>query len=121
MCSFILVVINLILKVRMKHTKPYYAVIFTSKRTDSEEGYSEMAEQMELLAKKQPGYIDIESAKDAIGITVSYWENLDAIKHWKENTAHLFAQEKGKKDWYSWYKVRICMVEREYEFEKNSL
>jgi len=100
----------------MNNTKPYYAVIFTSLRTDGDEGYSKMADQMEILAKKHPGYIGIESAKETIGITVSYWESLDAIKNWKENTAHLFAQEKGKSDWYSWYKVRICKVEREYDF-----
>ena len=100
----------------MQNTNPYYAVIFTSKRTDGDNGYSIMAEQIEVLAKTQPGYLGMESAKEYIGITVSYWENLDAIKSWKENTAHLFAQEKGKKDWYSWYKVRVCKIEREYEF-----
>jgi len=86
--------------------------------TDNNKGYSKMAEQMEILAKKQSGYIGIESAKETIGITISYWKSLDAIKNWKENSAHLFAQEKGKTDWYSWYKVRICKVEREYEFNK---
>lgn len=100
----------------MNNTQSYYAVIFTSKRTDGDQGYSKMAERMETLAKQQSGYIGIESAKETIGITVSYWESLDAIKNWKENSAHLFAQEKGKSDWYSWYKVRICKVEREYEF-----
>jgi len=100
----------------MNNTQPYYSVIFTSKQQDDDSDYQKMAEQMEALAKKQPGYIGIESAKETIGITVSYWESLDAIKNWKENTAHLFAQEKGKSDWYSWYKVRICKVEREYEF-----
>jgi len=99
----------------------YYAVIFTSKRTDGDKGYHKMGEQMETLAKQQPGYIGIESAKENIGITVSYWESLDAIKNWKENSAHLFAQEKGKMDWYSWYKVRICKVEREYEFGNTYL
>ena len=105
----------------MNNTKLYYAVIFTSKQQEDDIGYSKMAEQMETLAKQQPGYIGMESAKETIGITVSYWESLDAIKNWKENSAHLFAQEKGKSDWYSWYKVRICKVEREYEFgETNS-
>jgi len=100
----------------MQNTNSYYAVIFTSKNTDNTDGYSKMAEQMENVAKKQYGYIGFESAKETIGISISYWENLDAIKNWKENSAHLFAQEKGKSDWYSWYKVRICKVEREYEF-----
>lgn len=94
---------------------PYYAVIFTSLKSTNENGYAEMAQRMDELAKQQPGYIGIESARDEIGITVSYWESLDAIADWKSNADHLFAQQRGKTDWYSWYKVRICLVEREYE------
>lgn len=98
---------------------PYYAVIFTSKHTSNTEGYSEMAKQMEDLAKQQDGYLGIESARNDVGITVSYWETIDAIKQWKQHTDHLFAQQKGRSDWYSWYHVRICKVEREYEFNKE--
>ncbi len=102
--------------------KAYYAVIFTSTRTDGDNGYAEMAQQMEELAQQQPGYLGIESARDEVGITVSYWESLEAIANWKANTDHLFTQRKGKTDWYTWYKVRICLVEREYDFSsKNPL
>lgn len=94
----------------------YYAVIFTSTRTEIEEGYAEMAMRMVELAKQQTGFIGLESARSEIGITVSYWESLEAIKAWKENTEHLLAQEKGKTTWYKNYKVRIAKVERENEF-----
>jgi len=94
----------------------YYAVIFTSTRTEVEAGYAEMATKMVELAKAQPGYIGMESARSEIGITVSYWESLEAIKSWKENMEHIEAQEKGKTTWYKNYKVRIAKVEREYEF-----
>ncbi|WP_158974757.1 antibiotic biosynthesis monooxygenase [Cellulophaga sp. L1A9] len=96
--------------------KPYYAVIFTSTRTEGDNGYGEMAYDMEVLAKKEQGFIGIESAREEVGITVSYWETLAAITSWKKNMDHVFAQNKGQKEWYSWYKVRICLVEREYEF-----
>lgn len=102
----------------MKNKLPYYAVIFTSLLTEEDKGYAEMADQMEILAKSQPGYLGIESAREQVGITVSYWENMESIANWKANTDHLFAQQKGVKDWYSWYKVRICAVEREYDFTK---
>ncbi|MBM1104934.1 antibiotic biosynthesis monooxygenase [Aurantibacter crassamenti] len=102
----------------MRNTKPYYAVIFTSTLTDTIEGYAEMAVLMEDLAKKQPGFIDFESSRDQLGISISYWESLEAIANWKANTEHLMAQEKGIVSFYSWYKVRICLVEREYEFKK---
>ena len=98
---------------------PYYAVIFTSTQTEGDKGYGEMAQEMEKLAKQQPGYLGIESAREKIGITVSYWESLDAIANWKANTDHFAAQKKGIKDWYTWYKVRICLVEREYEIASN--
>lgn len=94
----------------------YYAVIFTSTRSKIEEGYAEMAEKMEQLAKQQPGFIGVESARNEIGITVSYWKSLEAIKNWKMNLDHLDAQQKGRSAWYKNYKVRIAKVEREYEF-----
>ena len=88
----------------------YYAVIFTSTRTEVEAGYAEMATKMVELAKAQPGYIGMESARSEIGITVSYWESLEAIKNWKANMEHVEAQEKGKTTWYKNYKVRIAKV-----------
>jgi heme-degrading monooxygenase HmoA len=101
----------------MKNFKPYFAVIFTSTQTKHTEGYIEMANKMETLAKQQKGYLGIDSARNDVGITVSYWESLDAIKNWKANSEHLLAQQKGRKQWYNWYNVRICKVEREYEFK----
>ena len=96
--------------------QPYYAVIFTNIRTDADDGYAEMAEAMENLAKQQPGYLGFESARDGLGIAVSYWESLEAIAAWKAVSEHQLAQRFGREKWYSWYKVRICRVEREYEF-----
>lgn len=83
--------------------------------TKNTKGYSEMAQKMEALAKSQSGFIGIDSAREDVGITVSYWESLEAIKTWKQNSEHLIAQQKGRNQWYSWYNTRICKVEREYE------
>ncbi len=97
--------------------KPYYAVIFTSIRTEGDdEGYAKMAQQMEALAKQQPGFLGFESAREELGVTISYWESLEHIKAWKRHTNHLVAQRKGREEWYQWYRTRICKVEREYEF-----
>ncbi|GAL78455.1 antibiotic biosynthesis monooxygenase family protein [Algibacter lectus] len=95
---------------------PYYSVIFTSTLNEDTEGYNAMAEKMEALAKEQDGFLGINSARNQIGITVSYWKSLEAIKNWKAQTDHLEAQQKGKNNWYSWYNVKICKVEREYSF-----
>lgn len=96
---------------------PYYAVIFTSIRTEGNNGYAAMADAMDKLAKQQEGYLGIESARNEIGITVSYWQSLDAIRNWKANADHAIAQKYGREKWYANYKVRICKVERDYEFE----
>ncbi len=101
----------------MQNFKQYYAVIFTSTLTNDTEGYSEMAQKMVGLAKQQKGFIGIDSAREGVGITVSYWKNLEAIKIWKQNSEHLIAQQKGRTKWYNWYNTRICKVEREYEFD----
>jgi heme-degrading monooxygenase HmoA len=95
-------------------TPPYFAVIFTSIRTGNEAGYGEAARQMAVLATEQPGFLGMESARQDIGITISYWNSLEDIRQWKEQAEHLAAQERGKSDWYQSYRIRICKVEREY-------
>jgi len=97
---------------------PYYAVIFSSVRTDVENGYAEMAQRMIELASEQPGFLGVEGVREGLGITVSYWKDLGAIKNWKANAEHQFAQEKGRSEWYQSYMTRICLVERDYGFAK---
>jgi heme-degrading monooxygenase HmoA len=93
---------------------PYYAVIFTSLRTDGDHGYAEMADKMVALAAVQPGFLGIESARESLGITVSYWADLESIRQWKSNAEHLVAQKLGHEKWYSSFKTRIAKVERDY-------
>ena len=96
---------------------PCYAVIFASVKGKAE-GYSEMAEQMDALVRNQPGFIAMESSRSQSGegITVCYWESIEAIKHWKENTLHQQAQALGKAGWYSEYAVRVASVVESYEW-----
>lgn len=93
---------------------PYYAVIFTSLRNPGDNGYGETAARMEELAALQPGFLGIESARDGLGITVSYWDSLEAIAAWKRNAEHLVAQKRGRTEWYSGFALRVCKVERAY-------
>jgi heme-degrading monooxygenase HmoA len=99
---------------------PYYAVIFTSTRTEDNSGYDAMSDAMVSLAATQPGFLGIESARDSLGITVSYWDTLEAIAAWKQNVAHLVAQRRGRDLWYRAFKTRICRVERDYAYDKES-
>ena len=102
------------MKIATTPAPPYYAVIFTSIRTDGDNGYAETAQRMEELSMQYPGFLGIESARNELGITVCYWSSLEAIQNWKQNAEHLAAQEKGKEKWYADYRIRICKVEREY-------
>ena len=95
---------------------PYYAVIFTSLRTDIDAGYDAMAQKMLELAAEQPGYLGAEFAREGLGITVSYWSDLDSIKNWKAVADHREAQKLGREQWYASYKTRISRVERDYGF-----
>lgn len=95
---------------------PYYAVIFTSVRTEGDHGYSEMSDRMIELTQQQEGFLGVESARNEIGITVSYWRDLESIRNWRDNAEHTFAREKGRKEWYQSFKVRIVKVERDYGF-----
>ena len=77
-----------------------------------------MADQMVKLAEQQDGFLGIEFARDGVGITVSYWRDLESIQNWKENAEHTLARNKGRSQWYSAFKTRIAKVERDYGFEK---
>lgn len=98
---------------------PYYAVIFTTTRTEGDNGYEDMAHKMAHLAATMPGYLGAESVREGLGITVSYWKDLESIKNWKYHLEHTEARNKGRELWYASYKLRIALVEHDYGFEKN--
>lgn len=95
---------------------PYYAVIFTSRRTAGDHGYDAMAKRMAELGASYDGFLGLESARgaDGVGITVSYWRDEAAIAAWKHDTEHQQAQRGGREAWYADYAVRIARVERAY-------
>ena len=97
---------------------PYFAVIFSSIRTEIDNGYDNMARQMLELAKQQDGFLGVESARSEIGITVSYWRDLESIQRWKNNAEHTIARNSGRDIWYRSFKTRIAKVESDYDFKK---
>jgi glutathione S-transferase len=96
-----------------------FAVIFSSQRTaEAAEAYETSAQAMVELASKQPGFLGVESARgpDGFGITVSYWDSLEAIRNWKDQPSHRATQARGKNTFYERYEVRVAIVERGYKF-----
>jgi heme-degrading monooxygenase HmoA len=97
---------------------PYYAVIFTSTRTDVMHDYSETNALLELSAKEIPGFLGQEAVRDRLGIAVSYWRDLQSIETWRKNLQHQSAKMRGIKEWYTHYSIRICKVESHNYFSK---
>lgn len=99
---------------------PYYAVIFTAQRTEGDDGYAQTAERMAALAAEQPGYLGVESTRDAsgLGITVSYWRTMDDLMAWRRQLEHAAARRNGRERWYSHYELRIARVERAYGWDR---
>jgi heme-degrading monooxygenase HmoA len=97
---------------------PYFAVIFTSRRTSGDRGYDHTAQRMVELASQQPGFLGVDSVRgaDGLGITVSYWASEEAIAAWKAQAEHAAAQSAGQTTWYADYQVRVARVERAYGF-----
>jgi len=93
---------------------PYYAVIFTSLKAKEDQGYSAMSNHMVALVQQQEGFLGFESARETLGITVSYWRDEASILAWKAQIEHQQAQKAGKERWYTDYKIRIAKVERDY-------
>ena len=100
---------------------PYYAVIFSSLRTEGEAGYAAMADRMVELAREQPGFLGVESARgaDGFGITVSYWASEEAIRAWRAHAEHRIARETGRSTWYQHYELRVAKVERAYALPQH--
>ncbi|MCQ2004622.1 antibiotic biosynthesis monooxygenase family protein [Rhizobium sp. NRK18] len=100
---------------------PYYVVIFSTLRTDGDHGYAAMAEKMDALAAEQPGYLGIDSVRDAsgFGITNSYWRDEESVLAWKRNAEHTLARDLGREKWYQCYELRVARVERAYGFERK--
>lgn len=101
-------------------TPPYWAVIFSSQRSTVEQGYADMGERMVELAAQQPGFLGVESVRDAdgFGITVSYWDSEAAIAAWKANSEHQLAQRQGFAQWYAGFELRVAQVGRVHSWRK---
>ncbi|GDY30414.1 antibiotic biosynthesis monooxygenase family protein [Gandjariella thermophila] len=100
---------------------PYHAVIFTSLRTDVEDGYAEAAERMLALAAEQPGFLGVDSARTpgGLGITVSYWRDEESIAAWRAHAAHAETRGLGRREWYREFQVHVARVERAYRFARE--
>lgn len=101
---------------------PYFAVIFTSLRTDADGDYAETADELLARASRQPGFLGAERARspDGWGISVTYWESLDAIEAWENDAAHVAAKRLGREKWIRAYALRVARVDRSSRWEADA-
>ncbi|POX47824.1 antibiotic biosynthesis monooxygenase [Streptomyces sp. Ru71] len=104
------------------HEPPYYAVVFTSVRTEDEDGYPETADRMDELVRKIPGFLGMDHARSAGGlsITVGYFQDAEAIEAWRSDLEHRRAQRRGREQWYERYTLHVAKVERSHGFVRDA-
>ncbi len=95
------------------------AVVFYSERTD-DASYGAVAEEMARLAREQPGYLGVESVRDAdgAGITVSYWETAEAARAWGAEPRHKKVQLQHARFYKRWH-LATCRIVRETTYERT--
>ena len=103
------------------HEPPYYAVVFTSLRTEADGGYGETAQRMGELVKKVPGFLGEDSARTpgGLSVTVAYFRDLAGIEEWRNHTEHRAAKAYGREHWYERYSLHIAKVEHSHGFERG--
>lgn len=99
---------------------PYYAVVFTSVRTQEQDGYPETAAHMEELVQDVPGFLGMDHAQTpgGLSITVGYFRDAEAIREWRSNTEHTAARKRGRFEWYQSYSLHVAKVERSSGFTR---
>lgn len=103
----------------MTKPKGAVAVIFLSRRNDKDpEGYEAAADAMVAEASAQPGYLGIDSVRDASGegITISWWADEASARGWRAHAGHRVIQQQGRDDWYDRYEVIVAEVARSYDW-----
>jgi heme-degrading monooxygenase HmoA len=97
-------------------------VLFRSKLvpTASNDGYDEMANEMDDLARTMPGFIDVKSfkAEDGERLTVVWWQDEETLRAWREQARHRVAQRTGRERWYEYYKLDVAEVIRTNNFDR---
>lgn len=102
------------------HDPPYYAVVFTSLRTEDDDGYVETAERMGELVREVPGFLGEDSARTpgGLSVTVAYFRDLAGIEKWREHAEHRAAKAYRREHWYERYSLHIARVEHSHGFER---
>jgi len=93
-----------------------YAVIFKATINQLDDDYTSMAKQLRDLAIAEYGCVEFNSVTAGNEeIAISYWNDLDDIKSWKQDPKHLIAQDLGRRQFYKTHQVQVVEILREYK------
>ncbi len=98
------------------------AVLFEAQAVAEKQArYLELAAQLKPLLSDIDGFIDIERFQSLTSpgkiLSLSWWRDEASVEAWKKNHFHRAAQAEGREDIFSYYRIRIARLEREYSSE----
>ena len=92
-----------------------YAVIFKAETGELDEVYFEKAKRLRELAETKYGCREFISFNEGNReLSISYWDTLEQINHWKQDAEHIKAQEMGRRKWYRRYRIQVVEILRDY-------
>lgn len=91
-------------------------------RPEHQKEYSEWAARMHALSATMPGFISVKtfSAEDGERVTIVEFESEETMRAWRNHVDHREAQELGRKQFYSQYRIQVCHPIRDYSFPKKT-
>jgi heme-degrading monooxygenase HmoA len=106
-----------------KSDSKIYAVIFKSKRQDANsELYYQHNDLLDEKIKSLPGYIKhsgLRHPESREGVTIAYFNSLDAIDNWRKDGEHMDAKKLAKSEFYENYFVEVTEVLDAYGWDGN--
>lgn len=80
--------------------------------------YFDLAAELRPELEKIDGFISVERfesvVKEGKYVSLSFWRDEDAVKVWKAHLDHKAAQQRGKDEIFSDYRIRVAKVLRDY-------
>jgi heme-degrading monooxygenase HmoA len=83
------------------------------------EALAPLATRMYELASSMPGYISYKdfAADDGEHVSIVEFDSLETLAAWREHPEHKRAQERGRSEFFSEYRIQVCSPLRDYGFK----
>lgn len=100
------------------------AVIFeANSHLDKQARYLEIASELRPLLERIDGFIAIERFQSLLEpgkiLSLSWWRDEESVLAWNKNVFHQEAQAEGRESIFSYYRIRVAHVFRDYSSENR--